>query len=187
MKLYYTISNGEPNESQSTPSLSLGGFLSSSLVKNNSLDNLFGEITPYTITKEQDEYIGLMLVNDTGGDITGVNVWFDHPEDSYSKFYILGVLPATNGDGDKYIEAIPDRFSQPVYGTFEEADVNNKYSLGDIVDGDIVGVWIKRELLLDFISTDSNDVYEEDPENTDRYIAKEKNTSDSISINISWD
>jgi len=186
MKLYYTTI-GEPL-SESNPSTSLGGFRSSSLVGSDKLNNLFDEISIYKSTKDESkEYIGLMIYNDTGATVTNVKVWKNLPENCYSNLLIAGVIPATDGDGNKYIEQIPTLDSKPLYAIFEDTYVLNKYELGDIVNGGEVGLWICRELDMDYIKEDTNDVYEEDPENSRRFVAKEKRKSDSIEINISWD
>ena len=186
MKFYYTTS-ADPDTDQKKPTLSLGGFKSSSPTLNDENGNLFDEITPYTVTKNKNEYIGLMLVNELGADKTNLQIWFEHPEGSYSKYQIAGVIPTTDGDGNPYIERIETRTSKPFYGDFEDADVDNKYSLGNLADGGYLGIWIKRELLTDFIETDICDVYEEDPTNSRLYVAKEKSTEDVINIKLSWD
>lgn len=186
MKLYFTTS-GEADTVQSKPTLSLGGYKSSSPVPNNILDNLFGELSLLTIKENRDEYIGLIAVNESGAEITGCNIYFVHPEDSYSEYKIAAILPATDGDGNNYIESIPSRYSKPLYSDCVSADIDNKYSIGTIANGSAVGIWIKRELLVDFIQTDSNDIYETDPDNIRRYIAKNPSTQDSIQIIIEWD
>lgn len=186
MKFYYTTS-ADPNTSQPKPSLSLGGFKSSSGTLNDEFGNLFDEITPYTLTKNKNEYIALMLVNELGADKTNLQLWFEFPEDSYSKYQVAGVIPATDGDGNLYIERLETKTSKPFYAEFEDAEETGKYNLGDLVSNGQLGIWIKRELLMEFIETDTCDVYEEDPNDTRRYITKEKNQEDSINIKLSWD
>ena len=144
MKFYYTTSAGY-DEIQPKPELSLGGFKSGSPTLNDEEGNLFDEITPYSITKDKNEYIALMLVNETGGDITNAQMWFEFPEDSYSKYQIAGVTPAVDGDGASYIERIETRTSKPFYATFVDAEVGSEYSIGDMLDGDQIGIWIKRD------------------------------------------
>jgi hypothetical protein len=185
MKFYYTTSAGS-NTVQTKPSLSLGGFKSSSPTLNDETGNLFDEITPYTLTKNKNEYIALMLVNETGGDVTNVEIWFEFPADSYSKYQVAGVIPAVDGDGNSYIERIETRTSKPFYADFVDAEVGSKNSLGNMLDGAQLGIWIKRELLIDFIETDSCDVYEEDLDNPRQYIPKEKSMEDIINVKLSW-
>lgn len=186
MKLYYTTSVGT-DEVQTKPSISLGGFKSSSLVRNNDYDNLFGELSVYTINKNQDEYIALMLHNDLGNDVENVELYFVHPEGCYAKYQVAGVIPTVNGDGDSVIERIPTRYSQPLYAEFEDATEAAPYDLGTLEDGAMLGIWIKRSLLMDIINTDSSDLYQVDPDNPHRFVPKEASTSDSIQIVINWD
>jgi hypothetical protein len=186
MKFYYTTS-ADPDSAQTKPSLSLGGFKSGSPTLNEENGNLFDEITPYTLTKNKNEYIALMLVNETGADKTNLQIWFEFPTDSYSKYQVAGVIPAIDGDGNPFIERIETRNSKPFYADFEDAEVGTKYDLGDLVNNAQLGIWIKRELLMDFIETDSCDVYEEDPNNPRQFIAKEQSMEDIINIKLSWD
>lgn len=186
MRLYYTTA-GDPETQQGKPTNSLGGFKSSSQVPNDQYSNLFGELSTYSLSKMQDEYIGLMLVNETGGDITGVNIYFDIPEGSYSEYKIDAITPATDEDGNKYVEQIPSRYSKPLYSTPITADVDNKYSIGDMLDGAMVGVWVKREIDEDFINEDCSNVYEKDSNNERLYVPVEKTQEDSINIIIEWD
>lgn len=187
MKLFYTTA-GEQDTPQAKPSQSLGGYKSSSPVQNNIFDNLFGELSMNTIKDNRDEFIGLMLVNDSISDLTGVNIYFEHPVDSYSEYKIGAIIPALDVDGFNYIEQIPSRNSQPLYiEEFVTADIDNRFDIGDMDAGVVVGVWVKRELLIDFIKSDSNDLYSQDPENPRIYLPKEKATQDSINIIISWD
>ena len=186
MKLYYTTL-GEQNSEQSNITKSLGGYKSSSPVPNGTFDNLFGELSMMTVKENREEYIGLMLVNEGITAIEDVFLYFVHPEDSYSEYKIGAIVPATDGDGYSYIESIPNRYSKPLYTDFVSADEDNKFNIGDIVSGGMVGVWIKRELKEDFIKTDSENIYETDPSNYRRYISIEKGTQDVISIVIEHD
>ena len=186
MKYYYTTSSGQ-NEIQPKPALSLGGFRANSPILNDEFANLFDEITSYTITKNKNEYIALMLRNETGEDKTNLQLWVTHPEDAYSKYQVAGVIPTVDGDGNPYIERIETRTSKPFYVDFEDAEETSKYDLGDLVDEGQLGIWIKRELLLDLIEEAECDVYEDDPENPRRFKEKIQSLSDSINIELSWD
>lgn len=185
MRLYYTTV-GEQNSLQNKPINSLGGYKSSSPVPNGSLNNLFGELSMNAIKNMRDEYIGLMLVNELGVTKNGVTIHFVYPSDSYSEYKIGANTPAVDGDGYNYIEQLPDRYSKPLYTDFVSAGVGNEFSIGTMLNGAMVGVWIKRELLESFIKSDMEDFYEPDPDNTRRYLAKTKSTQDDIQIVISW-
>lgn len=186
MKLYYTTSAGT-GALQADPRLSLGGFMASNTVLNDDFGNLFGEITPTTINKNRAEYIAIMMQNETTDDLENVELWFVHPEDSYSKMTVAGVIPAMNADGEYEMERIPNKYSKPYTGDFEEATVDTKYVIGDMEAGTVIGLWIKRELLLDIIVADQADIYTPDPNQPRHYLPVEKEKEDSIPLNISWD
>ena len=186
MKFYYTTSAGY-DEEQKKPHNSLGGYKSNTPVPNDEYNNLFSELSVYTLSKANDEYIALMLRNDFNVEVFNVHIWFDIPETSYSIFKVAGVLPAQDCDGVYFIERTQSRTDKPLFADFVEADELNKYDLGDIAAGGQIGVWIKRELLMDYINSDTCDVYEPDPDNYRQYIPKEKEKEDIINIHLEWD
>src|SRR6056297_1769049 len=101
MKFYYTTTAGTEEEgySRQEPERSLGGFRSGTPVPNGQLNSLSGDISKYTEEQVKDEYIALILKNETGGDITGINVYFTFPEGSYSKFEIAAVDLNVDSEG----------------------------------------------------------------------------------------
>lgn len=186
MKLYYTTSAGQ-DQVQTEPPKSLGGYRSATLLPNGKLNSIFGEISKYTISKGLNEYIGLILKNTSGGDVTDILIWFDVPSDSYSSYELAAVNLAADVDGTLAMETIGDRNSQPLVGVFADATGDgNKQNVGDIVDTEMIGLWFKRIINTDNIDTDKEDfIYKENP--ADRvYIQKELNTQDEIGINIEW-
>lgn len=187
MNLYYTVSS-QPEAIQMKPQLSLGGYKSSVKLRNSQLGNLFGDITPFTISNNnQNQYIGLVLKNETGGDITGVKLYFTYPTDSYSLFRVAAVDMFTGSDSNLQMEHIGQITIKPLTGEFFEADgVANQVDLGDLTAGEQIGVWIERELKLDDIKVDQDKVYELVPGYTDRYQEVELNKLDDIKLNISW-
>jgi len=117
MRLYYTAVNGA-EVAQPVPQLSLGGFKSSSPLTNSQFGNLFGDITPVSISNfNQNQYIGLILKNETGADVTGVKFWFGLPEGCYTKLKIAAVDLTDDGQ----MEHIPNMSSKPLNADFVEA------------------------------------------------------------------
>jgi len=151
MRLYYTTSVKEGNP-QPKPEISLGGFRSGTVVPNGRLDNLFGEISEYTVDKNLSEYIALVLKNETGFIVSSATLHFAYDTDSVVKYEVAAVaLNPTKCE----MEQISDVNSQPYNATFYEADgVDNAVELvaSIPVDGKI-GIWIKRTLLTDTIKT----------------------------------
>ena len=189
MKFYYTTTAGTEEEgySRQEPDRSLGGFRSSTPVPNGQLNILFGDISKYTEEQAKDEYIALILKNETGGDVIDINVWFDFPEDSYSTFDIAAVTLNVDSEGRNYMENVPNYTSAPYYSIFVGADgEGNKQNIGDLVDDAEVGIWIKRIINTDAIATDREDFIYKENEGDTQYVQKELNTEDNIAINLEW-
>lgn len=187
LKLYYTTTKGE-DELQPYSYRSLGGYKSDSPVMNDQFDNFFGEISEYSIANNNEsQYIGLILKNE-GTDKTNILLYFSRQETCYSKLYISAVSLSQDSDGKYFMENIPTIHSLPIYAEFFEAEgVDNAVSLGDLASGEMVGLWIKREILLDIISADRANVVSTDPENENRVVAVERETTDTIDIVFSYD
>ena len=189
MKLYYTTTAGTEEEgySRQDADRSLGGFRSSTPVPNDALNNLFGDLSKYTETKAKNEYIGLILKNETGGDVTDINLWFTFPTDSYTTMQVSAVDLNVDSESRNYMENVPDYNAAPYYSTFSEADGEvNKVSLGDLVSGAEVGIWFKRIIDTAAIATDREDfIYKENPDDKS-YVQKELGTEDSIAIDLEW-
>jgi hypothetical protein len=140
MKLYYT-SISENGGIQTRPDLSLGGFKSGTVVPNNNFSNLFSDLSAYSIAENKDEYIALVLLNDTGFILKNVSLYFVYPIDSQKS---IQIAPVAFNSHDE-IEIIPNPFSAPYNAIFYEADgETNAIDIGDIpIDGKI-GLWFKR-------------------------------------------
>jgi hypothetical protein len=189
IKIYYTTATGQ-DQSQDKIQLSLGGYKSSTLFRSGELNNLFSEITDYTITvADQDQYIGLIVVNDSLSVVENINLWFIYPVSGcYSKLYVSAVDLSTDSNGIKYMESIVNINSKPVYSDFIEADgIDNKQDLGSLEAGGAFGLWIKRELVDANIIADKTTLIQEDPNNSDKVAQIPLSQSDLIQMFISYD
>lgn len=187
MNIYYTVSSNT-NEQQTNPHLSLGRFKSGTIPKNDDFSNLFDEVSLLTAQNPKDEYIALMVKNDLPIDVENVNIWVDNTNNTYSKIYLAGVETTVDSDGNSVMEQTRDRFSRPFYADFDEYIAHETpLVVGNVVSGGVFGLWVKRELLVDLIKQDQCDVYEQDPTNERRVVAKEKETEDVFILNINWD
>ena len=140
MKLYYTVIS-KPEDPQTRPDLSLGGFKSSTIVPNNKLSNLFGDISSYSVRENQYEYIALALVNDSAIDITDITVYFEYPTDRQKDLEMAFV----NFNASEEMEFIPNPYSQPYVAAFNAADgVVNAINIGGLLAGAKIGIWFKR-------------------------------------------
>jgi hypothetical protein len=184
MRFYYTTSQGEGYE-QKQATLSLGGYQSSSGVPNDYFNNLFGDITSFTIDKNQSEYIAMMLVNETGNDATNLQLYFTFPSDSYSKYQVGAVVPTQDSEGVDIIERVENINARPFDPTFVDANgVGGAVSLGNLLNGAKLGIWIKRDLLPDAISEDYNNRLSKEGK---IYVEAELNKEDIIPVTLTWD
>lgn len=189
IKIYYTTAVGQ-DEIQDKIQLSLGGYKSSTPFKSGELNNLFGEITDYTITvADQDQYIGLVVKNESSSVVENINLWFIYPVSGcYSKFYVSAVDLSTDTNGVKYMESITNINSKPVYSEFVEADgTDNKQDLGYLEAGGMFGLWIKRELIEVNIAADKVNLVQTDPNNSDKAVQIPVSQSDLIQMYMSYD
>jgi len=188
LQLYYTSVTGED-----TPQMnyynSLGGYRSSDVIKNDDFDNMFGEISIYTVNNNnRNQYIGLVLKNNYSSTKNNIKFWFDRPENCYSKLYIAAIDMLQDEDGKYYMENIKDLHSSPVMAKFYEAEgEDNSVDLGSLSAGQQVGLWIKREILVDNIKSDMEDIVKQDPDNQHRVVLNEKEKEDMIELNFSFD
>jgi len=187
MYLYYTNPT-EPEVEQSKSQLSLGGYKSSIRVDSGKINNLFSDITPMSVSNyNQNRYVGLVLKNELGSDKTALKLWFDFPENCYSLFKIAAVDMVLDSNNSLQMEHIQTVSSKPLYADFYEADGElNAVDLGDLANGEQIGLWIEMSLLIDTIKDSYSNVYKQDPNNSYRYLEVEKETLDDIGLHISW-
>ena len=188
MRLYYTVIT-EEEAIQSRPSYSLGGYKSQSKLVNGQIGNLFSDISNTTIsTYNQNQYIGLVLRNELSIQARNIKLWFVYPDKCYSKFRLAAVDMALDSKGVQFMENIQTLNEKPIAADFYEADGElNKLNIGDLGIGEKVGIWVERELLLDFIKEDQMNIYTNDPAKQGRYIEVPLGKEDDIGIGISWD
>lgn len=188
MYLYYTVVLGNEAE-QGNPVLSLGGYKSSSRLVNSKFNNLFSDISNLTVTNyNQNQYVGLVLKNELGAAKTNVQIWFEYSAKCYSKLRVAAVDMVAGTDGTLQMENVQNLNAKPLNAEFYEADGElNKVNIGDLAAAEQVGIWIERELLLDFIKTDQEAIWEDDPDNGGRVREIPLTKTDDIQLGISWD
>jgi hypothetical protein len=155
MILYYTGSE-KYNIPQNQPTLSIGGFVSNSIVPNSSVNNLFPSISANSLSTNPLTR-GIILKNDTNAIMTALYLFFVYQVNQQCKYEIAAVTVSTDANGGKYIERLENGSSIPYYGTFVEANgETNKVLLGNIPIGGYLGLWIKRTILTSNIITQYN-------------------------------
>ena len=143
MELFYTVASRE-GVAQSKPELSLGGFCSSSKVPNAALDNLFGEVSAYSLQKPRTEYVGIILKN-TIKPVSSLRFWMEVAQGTLCK-YRLSVVELSD---DGQMELIPSQNSKPLYAEFYETSPSDPITLSftePFVVGDKLGIWIERSI-----------------------------------------
>jgi hypothetical protein len=102
------------------PAQSLGGYISSTPVPNGQLNALFDDISLYTINQRQKETIAIALVNDSKDQvINGLYVKTVVAKDNQAKWRVavtqVNIKNAT-------MEAITNRYAEPIGATFEDVE-----------------------------------------------------------------
>lgn len=191
LQIYYTISSGL-GDVQKQPSLSLGGYKSSTIVKNAEYNNIFGEISIYTMLKNLKEYIGLILVNEGDVGASNIRLHFVYPEGCQTLWKVAATDMSQDVEGVELIERVATRTTKPFYATFYEADgEENAVDLGSLESGQSMGIWFERSLAV----TDSGITqaeYDFNVENRltkvgNRYVETPLDKLDTVTINIVWD
>jgi hypothetical protein len=185
MNIYYTTSAGE-NQHQPKTSASLGGYKSQNTVKNDDFDNVFSEISAYTINQNKDQYIALVIKNDFPETKNNVQVWIeDVSEKPYCKYEVAAVQMSTDNDGIEVMERTRDIFSRPYYADFQELNVDNKGVIGTMAVDAKVGIWLKRSLIMENI--DDNDDYPVSSTNPNRVTSMNIEKQEKFKFCVSWD
>ena len=85
LSLYYTVSSAY-NAAQTKSVNSLGRYKSSTVVPNDTFDNVFGELSLSTLARAKNEYIALVLKNEGETPIQNVEMWFTTGLKPYCNF-----------------------------------------------------------------------------------------------------
>lgn len=142
MKLFYTVISAK-NVVQNKPSLSLGGFKSSSPLPNSVFNKLFPDISNLTLEKNLPEYIGIVLENQYSESKTNVKVWVEVPQDSLCKYRLSIVTLTSSGE----MESVPSVNSKPILSDFSECTSEvDSFLIPSIGAGVGYGIWVERSL-----------------------------------------
>lgn len=185
LKIYYTTIT-EYNQAQRSIYKSLGGYKSSTVVRNDSLSNIFDELSLYGCSTAKDQYIGLILKNESKTELKDVQLWFDISEDNYCNFEIAAEQTSIDSNGNPYMSNVETIYSKPFGVQFYSATEQDKVTIGDLSPNQEVGFWIKRIVLQDKLIKDYNDVAEKDPNSENRYQKKVKKQQESVDLHIKW-
>jgi len=139
LKLYYTSKKGK-DELQSRPDLSLGGFKSATAVPNGSVNNLFSDISLYSVVRGQNEFIALIIKNEGSVALPNLKLWFNFPANCQREVEVAAVELSVDGS----MEGVESPYNQPYHATFHKANgEENKVELGDLDADEELGLWFK--------------------------------------------
>ena len=188
MKLYYTVSSYQDTPQQNI-GLSLGGYRSSTFVRNDEMNNLFGDISLMSLKQNKSQFIAIMMKNELDVVAGNVRLFFSFPMPTQCIYQLAAVIPTKDSDGNDVMERTETIYSKPMYGTFVSPTEQSPAIIGDMQPGQQVGLWICRSLDLDAAMEEYNDVAEIDPAFTlgKRYKKKVQNTEENVNLNIFWD
>jgi hypothetical protein len=146
--LFYTGAN-KSGAIQGNPSLSLGGWVSSSQVPNDFMNNLFSDIDYTTVKTDSKPIRVLAFKNLSGAIIPSFQVYTVTPPTSYAKLKIGIILNAIDESCScPYFEQIPSEFASPSYVTLLDCEgVDNALTLLNIPIGQYVGIFVQRVLI----------------------------------------
>lgn len=148
--LFYTGAN-KSNAIQGNPSLSLGGWISSSQVPNDYLNNLFSDIDYTTIKNDLKPIRVLGFKNLTGGIIPSFSVYTITPVNTSAKFKIGIILNAIDASCNcPYFEQLVSELANPFYVVLADCEgSSNALNLTNIPVNQFVGIFIQRVLIPD--------------------------------------
>lgn len=144
--LYYTGAT-EYLAEQRAPQLSIGGFISNSLVPNGSPNNLFSDVSELSLAANVSVARGLAMLNQTGSDITNLRLWFTYPPDAQLLLEVAVTTVAEDECNHFFMERLPNENACPYVGNFVEADGEaNAVVIGNLANSTYLGIWIKAKV-----------------------------------------
>ena len=159
LKIYYTGADKAGSE-QKDPKNSLGGYISSSLVPNNFIGNLYAAISQLSEQELREDTKVIAIKNDTGADFTAFDVYIGTEDESKLQTeWQIGYMAAALDDcGDIYFEKLENAQSLPLNVTMQNGlGVNNKLTLPNMVNATFIALYIQRKVKSSGLTTDDRD------------------------------
>lgn len=186
--IYYTGAK-KSEERQDNPSLSLGGFKSSSQVPNGAIHNVFPKITQSTVIKNHKIIRMIVLHNPSTTTMSNIRLWSEDGE--FSKILLTGILPAYDAECDVYyFEEVANEASLPYQGTLAQYTEATPFTIPELLPTKTIGIWLRKELDLDKFNDLDKGQDELSCEATIEILQQEEQDpilEDNVKINIVWD
>lgn len=145
MQLLYTGAES-PDTPQMKPELSLGGFVSNTVVNLSRANALFADLSYLAKVNKTPITRGFVLKNESTDDAIDVMVSYEYTNNGYK----LEVAFVTLAEPDfNKMEQIGTQNDTPYYATFVEANtstvppVDNTVNVGNIMAGKTLGMWLR--------------------------------------------
>ena len=137
--LLYLLSGGASNNN---PNASLGGVVSSVEVVDNTLNNLFDDVSGDEHEAGDTEYRAIFIKNNHGTDTAyNVKIWIESNTTAADDSIQIG----KEADFGSPIQTIVNESTAPVAIDFSTADGQvNAISIGDMAASQVIGIWVKR-------------------------------------------
>lgn len=146
MQLLYTGASIY-NQAQTKKEYSLGGFVSSTVIPNSQLGNLFSMVSKYMIENDLFDIIAVVLKNDSLDKNYNINIWFEPPTGNHCDFEIAPVALSQDSNGYYYMEQLSNNQSLPYNAIFYSCNGQiNAMDIGDLDSLEMMGLFIKRKI-----------------------------------------
>jgi hypothetical protein len=195
MKFYYTGATTY-NIAQTFAALSLGGFLSSSEIQNDLLNNLFSNLSQLAKQNLKREAILIALKNTYNETIQDVTFEFNTADWAalLEEYSIAFVASKMDDCSNVYFDKITSSEALPFVTLDILSDTNNSFNIGDFEPGKVIGIWLVRKVLKDKVAPIScNQLYANflgadyiDPSTGTTYTPAPPPAEESISLVLSW-
>jgi hypothetical protein len=146
----FRLSGGSSN---SDPNASIGGIMSSTEIVDDTVANLFDNVTGGEAASGSVEYRCFYIVNTHGTDsLSGVKLWIESNTPSADTVIDIALDPAGIGDGASTGVAVTpsplDELTAPGGVSFElsplPVDESTAIEIGDLDAGEAQAVWVRR-------------------------------------------
>ena len=136
--LDFFLSGGASN---TNPNASLGGVISTTEVTDNTLNNLFDDVTGDEHTAGDIEYRAFYFKNASAETGSNAKIWIESNTTATDDTIEIGIESASGSP----IQTISDESTAPIGISFSTANGQiNALTIGTMTAGTVYGVWVKR-------------------------------------------
>lgn len=146
MLLFYTGAD-QSGLVQKLAEKSLGGYVSSTIIPNGLLNNIFSTLSLSDVQNNTTSIRVIALKNLTNATITGITVYPVIPDGSYIDLQLASSPPFLDGCGKENFELLPNENSLPYYANFSSYSQENPLVLSDpLAPNSSIGIFLLREV-----------------------------------------